>query len=108
MFGLGKKEADAGAIYSSLIQITCGYLEKFNAMPSEQTLLSDVPKFLGHYGAKIKSEHMPSFKMAAFLISTGLDGLDDDFKKTGGLSRLKDADAEKIAKKLQSHGVYFL
>ena len=108
MFGFGKKkDADSGSLYVALIQMTSAHLEKFGVMPSEDKVLSDVEKLLAHYGARLRPEHVPPLRLAAFMISNGVGDLDEVFKKIGGHANLTDERMEIIALELRRRGVSF-
>ncbi|MBC7618775.1 MAG: hypothetical protein H7293_07260 [Candidatus Saccharibacteria bacterium] len=107
MFGFGKKEANTDAMFSAVIQVALAYFGEYKVLPSEETLISDVPKVLGHFGGKMKPSHANCLRKASFLISRGMDGLDEEFKQVGNPSRLTDADSEKIRRHLGKLGVYF-
>lgn len=107
MFGLGKKEADSGALYSALIYMTYANYQLYGKLPSEEKLFSDAKSMLAKLNAKVRSEHVKPLIFGAFIISKGVENLLEDFKNIGRHGALTNAELELIAQKLKRHGVTF-
>ena len=106
MFGFGKKVANSDALVSTLIQLTCAHWNELHALPTTETLISDMPIMLNNYGAKIKVEHKSPLAIAAMLIAGNVEGLGDDCK-IGVPASVSDQDIRKFTTKLEILGVWF-